>query len=352
MNICEIHEMIELLEDFYNKPLQRTIVVGGIAGSFIFKHAIDAALTVYPFEKTLVVEGCQDYIGIAKCQMHNFVYYADLFTDVLFDPLQPYDPFKPVMFNPKPSYGKRLNMMMIEKYDLIIINDAHLIPRVYIDSIVKNYYGKVCIIVDPFDINGEMYTGCPTITDSLNKLSPMIGLARETYNVDTRAIDRTVKGSITESKISKRSIGKIDDKQYVTNDEYLLDLVRHKQLQSVFRKNQKLFVTSERINSNIEEGQRGQALTKNSMCVIVSASSKPLMKLRLFNSKMFCYGDVSYLDNPPENVIQVKPANILTLEESAYHRYNSTVLICNDPITQRQKYSILKNSNNITIGHI
>ena len=44
--------------------------------------------------------------------------------------------------------------------------------------------------------------------------------------------------------------------------------------------------------------------------------------------------------------------NIMDIDESAYHRYNTSVLVCPEQITQRQKYSILKNSNNVIVGHI
>lgn len=349
-NVYEIYQMIETLEDFFfaNDSRVNHIIVGGMVGSHIFKHAIDAALVTYPFEKILVVEGCQDYIGLTKNRMTNHVYYADLFMDVLCDSIIPYDPFKPKIMNPKPTYAKQIDLNRMAYYDVIIVNDAHLIPSGYLNAIKNNYSGKVCIIVDPFDIGGEMFEGIPVLTDSMNKLSPMIAMARATYDVETRAIDRTIKGHVTEGKINKRSIGKIDDKQYVTNDEYLADVVRHKQLQSQFRKNQKLFVTSDKINTSID-GLFGNSLTRNSMCVVMSASSRPLMKLRIYSSKIMYAGDVSYLDNPPDSMIRVKPANILTIDESAFHRYNHTVMVCNEPLTQRQKYSILKNSNNVTI---
>lgn len=355
-NIIEISQMIDLLEDFFsnndNHNRSNNIVVGGMTGSFLFKHAIEAATTSSPFEKILVVEGCQDYIGLINNPMNNVVYYADLFMDVLCDSITPYDPFKPMILNPRPSYHKQINLNRIQNYDCIIIEDGHLIPNEFINAIVQNYFGKICIIVDPFDIGGEFYAGVPTITDSLHKLSPIIAMARSTYDVDTRAIDKSIKGSVTEAKISKRSIGKIDDKQYVSNDPYLIDMVRHKQLQSGFRRNQKLLVTSEKINTSIDDTRVGHSLTNNSMCVIVSPTARPLMKLRIYSSKIIYSGDVSYLNNPPDNMIRVKPANILTLDESAHHRYKTSVLVGNDPISQRQKYSILKNSNNVIIGRI
>ena len=100
------------------------------------------------------------------------------------------------------------------------------------------------------------------------------------------------------------------------------------------------------------QGIRGRTLTRNSMCVMVSSRPSPLMKLKIYAFNEIFHADVSYNDNPPEGVISVKPANILMINDSIYHRYNNAVLILNDkPITQRQKYSILKNCNNLVVTH-
>lgn len=349
-NVIEIHQMFDYLEEFFNND-KHDIVVGGMCGSFIFKHVIDAALINYKLPRILVIEGCQDYIGLSNHDLNNHVYYADLFLDIMCDPLRSYDPFKPKILNPTPDYYKQINIRMIENYDVIIINDTHLIPKEYVTSINSNFTGKICMIVDPYDIDAEMYCNVPTIVDSLNKLSSIIAMARSTFGVDTRAIDKSVKCSVNESKISRRSIGKIDDKQYFTNDPYLADIIRHRQLQSSFRKNQKLFVVSDKINTSVDTSQKPCALTKNSMCVIMSASTRPLMKLRIYSSKIMYAGDVTYLDDPLDNSIRVKPANILMMEESHFHKYKHSVLVLDGPVTQRQKYSILKNSNNVTVAH-
>ena len=100
------------------------------------------------------------------------------------------------------------------------------------------------------------------------------------------------------------------------------------------------------------QGIRGRTLTRNSMCVMVSSRPSPLMKLKIYAFNEIFHADVSYNDNPPEGVISVKPANILMIDDSIYHRYNNAVLILNDKrITQRQKYSILKNCNNLVVTH-
>lgn len=354
-NTYEINEMIDLLEDFFtDNRVNGHIIVGGMIGSFVFKYAIDAALINHSFSKVLVVEGCQDYIGISKNKIPNFVYYGDLFIDTLHDPLAPYNPFKPTILNPKPNHVTELNTPFINNFEVIILNDAHLIPTRYINSIKNNFIGKLCIVVDPFDVGGEKYSMNPTVVDSLNKLSPMVAMSRKVYGVGTRAIDISVRGIVKESKINKRSIGKIDNKQYISNDEDLINTIRQRQILSPFRKNQRLLVTSNIINSSFDDNKRRNVLTKNSMCVVSSSNPQPLMKLRIYNSETIFSGDVSYAEDAmSENSIIVQPANILSVNESVHHRYNHAVLVETDNnLTQSQIYSILKNCNNLTVTHI
>ena len=357
MNIIENSQMIEFLEDFVNSE-KPDIWVGGMAGSFIFKHVIESVLSKYSFNEILIIEGCQDYIGLMKSQLDNHYHYTSLFSDNLVDPLIAYDPFIPMIKNPKPEYTKGFNQTKCSYYEIIIVNDAHLIPKEYINMLIENYHGKICFIVDPFDILGDEYlikgsqilsTTIPTIVDSLNKLSPIIAMARGCYGVDTRSIDKTNRGTISEIKVSKRSIGKVDDKQYISNDDYWINVVREKQQNSAFRKRQKLIVNSDCMYPVYDkQTQRLHMLSRNSM-VVIDSVTKPYMSLRLYSSKIIVTGDCSYdtEDNTP--FIKIKPGNILSLNESVYHRYNHAVLLYGEPLSVREKYSILKNSNNVSV---
>lgn len=352
--MLEIYEMIELLDDFVNDNTRQVQVVGGITGTDIFRMTVDAALGKYNFSKVLMIEGCYDYIGMNKNGVVNYVYYANLFLDVPCNPLTPIEPFTPKLFRPKIQFEIRIDTRLISGYQCIIINNAHLIPIKMLEAIIqyaKNQGSKVCVVIDPFDIGGENWRA-PTITDSLSKLSSLTAMAREIYNVDTRCIDKRVKGGISEAKVNRRSIGKIDDKQYITNDDVMLDAVRHKQLQTPFRKNQKVIVTDNSINATIDQYNSKMSLFKNSMCVIMSPISSPMLKLRFFNSQNVYYAAISYLDDAPRGTIKVKPANILSAVESSHHRYNTSVIIGVEQMNQREKYSIIKNSKNVIIGHL
>ena len=353
-NIIEIGDMINHLEYIASSTKTRRVeIVGGMTGSEIFRHAIEAVMVYFKFDEILIVEGCQDYIGLDKKNRHNHVYYADLLTEDYVDPLVMRSVWEPVICKPKSELIKLVDAIRINKYKFIIINDAHLVPWAFIDEVNNRFVGNVLAIVDPFDVRGEFFQKIPTICESLDKLSILQAMARQTYDVDTLHVDRDLKHEIIEvRKINKRALGKIDDKQYITNDPEFCERVQRKQYRAPLRKNQKLIVKDDGIYTSMVQGIRGRTLTRNSMCVMVSSRPSPLMKLKIYAFNEIFHADVSYNDNPPEGVISVKPANILMINDSIYHRYNNAVLILNGkPITQRQKYSILKNCNNLVVTH-
>ena len=54
-NIIEISQMDDLLESFFNDDKSMNIVVGGMAGTDIFRQVMDTATTVSIFEKNVSV---------------------------------------------------------------------------------------------------------------------------------------------------------------------------------------------------------------------------------------------------------------------------------------------------------
>lgn len=366
-NIIESNEMIDLLDDFLsdnNSMIKSStaskLVIGGMIGTNLMNDALNSALAYYSLNDILFIQGCQDYIDLLNeknCQVYNqYIYYAELFTEVMIDSIVQHDPFKPRILNPTNEYKKIINTQILQNYSVIIINDTHLIPDAYLDTICQNFIGKIICIVDPFDVYGESYSNVPTVVDSFNKITPVNALARETYGIETRIINKKAKGVISTAKLGIRSIGKIDNKQYITKDPEIIDMVRHKQLRVPIRKNHKVFVTGnalyESLNSN--SVMKHNVVTKNSMVLVDTVQTKPLMKLRIYSSSRTFYGDLVYIDEPfvrHQCNILCKPANILSVDESVFHRYKHTVLVSTDGshFTLRERYSILKNSMNITI---
>lgn len=352
--------MINYLDDFADGDLKETLV-GGIAGTEINKFAIDAATRHHKFNKVLIIEGCQDYIGLMKNPLPNVKHWGDLFVEDVIEPLVPFDPWKPKVAQPNavPTYTNRIDVEKLSHYEMMVVFDAQLIPRRIQSAISYTFSGQIIWVYDPAEPNGHVFVNqqnIPVVIDTLRKLSPILALARDALGIETRAVDRKVKGSVVETaKMNKRSIGKIDDKQYVGNDYDFTTDILNKQYDSPFRKNQRVLVSSDIVDMMTENGVRKTTIGYNSMLVIENPNSKPLMKLRLYNSKTYYFGDITY--DRTSNIralmrrdqIRVRPANIIIPDEVKYHRYNHTVVVLGYPLNRYEKYSVLKNSNNVTV---
>ena len=243
----------------------------------------------------------------------------------------------------------------------MIIFNAHLIPNIH--EIIESFCGKVVCVIDPieafFSYSSTLSHNALIITDALSKVSPMIAMARAALGYDSRSIDTKARGTLTEvSSINSRSIGKIDDKQYVSQDYMLLDDIRKRQQESQLKKNQKLIV-SLNINQSIihvetDDKTRNTMITAKSLLVVDNPNRKPLMKtkMRIFNSKATCYVDTTYQRGMlvPKGSLSVLPANIISLNDMIYHRFNDVVFIMNGyKLSEQEKYALLKNSNSVTI---
>lgn len=367
--VYELNEMIDYLDKFFDNST-KSIIVGGVAGTQIEKLTISAATRTTKFSRILVVNGCQDYVGLMKEKISNVVFWADVFYEEMVDPVEPCDSWRPSIFNPKTEYVKRIDTKFINSFDIMLVFNAELIPYEAFRLIDQNFSGKIVYVTDPIDINSCMITHCwcdvhdiPVITDSLEKTSPMIAMARSLFGISTRAIDRKVKGSLNQiSKLSKRSIGKLDDKQYFTNDAELFNEVINRQMQTPFRKHQKVVISDDRaIEPIIENGCRKATLVEYSMLVLENPNKKPLMLSRLYNSKTIIPSDLQYdvngrlcfLNKPGK--LNVYPANIMYPHDARYHRFNHSVFVrnTNNPscsiVTKEMLYTIFKNSNSVTL---
>lgn len=350
--VIEINEMIDVLDDFCRND-KHSIVVGGIAGTEIERYTLESVTGVTSWDKVLVLQCCQDYMGLMKEQLPNVIFYGDLFYDEMVDPLLPRDPWRPDIFDMDAEYVTKIRADRIANYEFIVVLNAHLIyDGRWRKMIEDNFSGKIIYIVDP--IEGRMGRRVPIITDTLMKVSPMIALARAAVQVDTRSVDRKVHGTLNEvSKMSKRSIGKLDDKQYVTNDFQLLFEIREKQEKNFVRKNQKVLIDCN--NPIISNANSNGLITlmPKSMLVVKNPNSRPLMTHRVYNSKTEFYMDISYFPGAllPKSTVQVVPANIITIDEMKAHRFNHVVMCMRDKshLTPFEKYVLFKNSNNVTI---
>lgn len=349
--ILEISEMINLIEQHFQSDWgsEKILTVGGVIGTSLFKHAVHACMRYVEFEKILVLDGCQDYIGLLRKPVFNYQFYLNLFSSIEIPSLDELNrPFYRSMLTPKPGYQTLLNEKLIVGYDALIVNNAHLIPKMYLNAICEYFRGKVLLIVDTLDLAGESYyMNIPTLYDTLSKQSTMCALARSMYDIETRAIDRKVKCDFRRIKMNKRSIGRIDTNQYVTNSEEILQMIQEKQLQSQPRRNQKLIVSQEHVQYFKSETNDNCVIGPRTMFSIVTAS-RPLMKLRIHSSASIIFANFTYMDN--RRGIYVKPANILSIQDAIHHRFHSLVFVLGDePMTNRMWYSLMKIANTISV---
>lgn len=354
-NILQLNELIDALDDFVEEPIQRRFYIGGMVGSQPFKMTIESILRRTDFQNICVIEGCQDYIGMTKASpCNNHFYYSDLIIETKI-PGKGFgsgyeDGF--LVWNPMQiEYKYHIDFSDIGKFDYIIINDAQLIPPDILSVFQKSYPGKMVVIFDPYEAGAEHFIGFPSIIDSLTKQSAIVALARSIYNVSTRSIDKSVRCSVKGNKIQRRSIGKNDGNQYVTNDKWLADELWEKQRNMPFRKGQRLWVTDNRIKRLIDLDGRHYTITKNTLLVVdtVHINSRSL-SLKVWGTKFVFESEVSYFDQPKLGVIKVRPANVIMTDEVRYHKYPNIVLLANTELNPREKYVLLKNTHNLVVG--
>jgi len=350
VSILEISQMIDLIEDHFSPTWGRNhvLTVGGIAGTDIFKIGLGACMKYHDFAKILVVDGCQDYIGLLRKPVTNYIYYMDLFRSVRIPAIeQQLRPMHKFPMELKSGYQMALVDAIMCGYDALIINNAHLIPSTCRKAMADMFPGYILEIIDPLDFNGSDFHAVHTLYDSLSKQSPLIAMARSLFGVESRAIDRKVRGDFKKVKMTKRSIGKIDANQYVTNSYDVLNQIQNKQYNSQFRRNQKFIVASEEIRMMNDQNGKPVIVGPGTMFSI-STASKPLMKLRIHSSTRQVYSTLSY--QYTEQSLYVKPANILMADDACHHRFNSVVIVLGEePMTNRLWYSLFKIANTITI---
>ena len=359
--IIEIPEMIDLLEDFVN-GYKASIIVGGMVGTEIEKFVLDAALSVtMDFSKILVLNGCQDYIGLMKKQLPNVRYWGDVFHQEFINSSIPYDPWSPKCMNPVPESVKALEIGELSKYEFLVVFNMHLISPWGLKQINDNFKGKIIFVCDPFEALVHEYTmitgqgDIPVICDTLRKGSPMIALARSIYDQTTRGIDTRVSGNVTDIRRFQRKtiINKtVSFRQYVTTDVGLYEEMLEKQKELPIRKNQTFMVNHDIINTMLDEfGNKIGTLTNKSMIVAQNLDLIPLKKFRIYNSKMIYFCDITYIKQPVtfSHLIPVIPANIIMLHDVMYHHFKHITVIADRPLTRAERYTLFKNSNNVSI---
>lgn len=371
--IYEISQMIDLLDAFYDNISRRVGVIGAIAGTQIEEYVLSSSEKYAPFQKTLILNGCQDYIAALKRPIRNVKFWCDVLVPKILDTPVDIDPFQPRILNPKIEWGYEINSKMLSEYESCIIFNAHLIPPGTRTRLIKGFHGKILLIVDPIELIDTLFgldefvdpEMMPVLVDTLDKVTPMIAMARDVAGYETRSINRRAPGTLNHlQKINKRTIGKIDDKQYIVDDYDLCNEIKDRQRDTPFKKGQKFLVIQDRVDAirRIQGSDLNPdvSLRTQSMIVLVDqAKVGSFMKFRLYNGTNEFMTRINYraqFENPFSNrlleqkmCLPVDPANVILPTQATYHRFNHAVFVQQYPIAIKTKYSLLKNCNNLTI---
>lgn len=354
MKIIEINEMIDLMSRFMKDSASRNLIVGGLVGSHPLSHALEVATETFDFEDILILEGCPDFCYVNKPFVKNYIPYYYALTNIYTGSINNDIPFGGYLLHKRICTKLVVNEPFIRKFKFVIINNAHLIDLVYLDAIVKAGSWKCITIVDPFDVGGEHFLYAATIVDTLEKQSPVIGFARKLYGYNTY-IDKKIPGDIKAGKITRRGVGKIDGRMHVCDDIDIVNEANQLQIKRPFKRGQRLFVTDNILEEVMDDSKERHIIAKNSMLVIeraISGNSIPNY-LRIYHSRNVFRGFVRYYTSGSIGAnaydLVVKPANVLHINDSIYHRYMNTVVSQSKGLSKRELYSITKNSVNMIL---
>lgn len=361
--IVQINEALDIIDSFMKSPSQ-LLTIGGCVGTTMLKHVMDTVTAYCSFPQILVIEGCQDYVEMQKRRIPNHIFYGEAMYTAFQEHLDE-DADLPRFLQREPAMYNTISpakFNMMKKYPVIIINDMHLIEFPF-DNAIRSlgYSGKIINIVDPFDVyvGAVNFTHVPTVVDTLSVISPIQAYARSIIGVETRAVNKLAFNKVKDIKrIPLRAVGKIDDKQYISNDIELVQNIRAKQIQAGFKRNQRVICSSFNINSYKNEDKTvDHMFIQKSMATIINPkpSNGLTTKIRLYNSRNVMFSDITFNQGCLHHQISVLPGNILTTAEAAYHKYENSVLVLTDngkQLSKRELYSVLRNANNLAIGHV
>ena len=367
MNIIELDDMMEILTDFFNDLGAKSITVGGICGSPLLKIILDTSTAYTGFNRVLIVDGCPDIIYMKKPSecVSNHIYYKNLFRYVPDESeIFPNDPFSLKRNVPNYQGLVYMNDRYINQYEVVIVNNAHLIPELFLSSIVEYFHGKIVVAVDPFDIDGEVFSNVNTIVRSFNKVPPMIGMARKLWGVETDLINKSAKGGIINGKMRRSSIGVSNNHAYITKDEELIKQTRKRRSINNIHRGQRLLITDKRIMLYDDKDGFTHHLSEGDIIVAGQRSNRNILDpYRIFKSNTWIHMKVREEVNEPFLYMTRRydlhktlcvPANIIDINTAKLHRFTSSILVCTDNmnVTTREMYSLIKNSITLMICKI
>lgn len=367
--VIDLHTALEAVESYFNDDTKDNVTLGGMAGVQLFKHIFDLSLGYFRFNDILLIEGCQDYIGMSKpSPVNNHLFYASLMNKLpspsLFNTVD-----RPFSFNilnngnPVTEYHCKMDIQRINGFKLIIVCDAHLIPPKYLNELKRYVSGKLIMLVDPFTVYGLAYTQVPTVVYSCFECDSLTAMARNIYGVDT---DRVKQGKMFEvvKGVGPKTMTKLSNVQYATNDRSYLEDMQDKQISMGLKKGYRVMVTGNQVmtyklDKPIEEITDEVTICENSLITIdrqrAFTTSTQGCILNSYPSSFSAPLQYETDTNPfiiDNTIVKVKPANILDVNSIGYHRFDKLIFInslCSRKLTNAELYTLMTSTKYLAV---
>ena len=380
--VIDLHVALQSIESYFTEDTNDTITLGQMVGSQLFKHIFDLSLGYFDFPDILLIEGCQDYIGMSEpSPSNNHYYYGDLLTktpkESLFNKEYFENPFEFKILNkgnPINEYKYSMNIQFINRFKLVIVCDAHLIPPEFISELKRRVSSKLIMLADPFTVYGKAIIDIPTVVHSSCECDPLTAMARDIYGVETDYIKKMSGKMLDVMHISApQTTQKFQGHYYVTNDKPYYELMVDKFKKMGLRKGYSVIVTDKNyITCDLDPLSKDEINKEyitmgpySLMEIVIGGSgrrmptltSNPSCSCRMNHFKKTFRAPIDLegvLDNPfdrDDRFKNVLPGNLLTIEQAAHHRFDKLIFIQSEyhKLSKQEMYTLMSVTEHLTI---
>ena len=348
-----------MMEDFFETERNQVFDIGEAVGCNLLRTISEVAVGYVPFNRILFIMGSSD--AAYAMNKPNVVCWKWLFNDFLVDGVE--DNINPLWDTNFKSNHKEYTQQLIPDllvgFDIIIINQAQLIPFEKRDMITKIFGGQIVRIFDPYDMMGEGVDVPLRCVDTFEKLPLTIAYARSLYGIDTRCINKRATNRLeTDVNIRRNSVGRIDSNQYVTSDIELMDDCWKRQESSQFRKGQKVYVMDTKMNIVQEtEYPHVHSLGLWTLLHIDQGNEDGMIRFHIHATNAIFDKQLVYRYEKfttPSSALLVSSANVLPVGCTINTHYFKQIVYVTTKehpmISVRDQYTMLKQSQNLIIA--
>lgn len=356
--IVEEHQMAELIENFMMSG-KKSFVVGAPIGTYLEHIILTVATRFCSLDKIMIIDSIRDYTLLTNTTNENIMKknpaYIPPVSRVHYTTFGDYRPTTNslegnMILAGRQGYENRFlcNKLMQYKHFAIIL-DAHTIPKSELDKLVDALDCKVLIVVDPYDIGGELYMNIPIIHETYCHMSPHVIFTRKLYGIKSSygLLSKKYDYKIEKIKSLTRSIGSQPKFTYVSNSPGLIEQIDSRQRLARPAKNHRFVVD----DCRYRELYPGLISDKDTLITVDKIDIHGHTEFKVWNdSKPFTH---PYVVHPVSSEVPIilKPADLITPEMCTHHRFKTICLVMdkNVSISKKELYSIFKSCREIVV---